>query len=300
MFDAYTSQVLTFIGINCILALSLYVTVLAGQLSVGHAAFMGIGAYTSTLLVTKWGVPFFLSAPAGAVMGGLFGILIGLPTLRLKDLYLVIATLAFNIIWVVVVMNLEALGGALGIFNVPKATDNTVVFGSLAVMVFFFYRLQDSRLGRAFRSIQEDEAAARAMGVNAVYYKVYAFSLGAFLAGYAGALYAHFVTFISPHDFEVDRSIEILLFVVLGGSPDLSRPPLRRVASDARPRVSAFSGRVSALGLRVDVRGDHACPPRRPDRARYLLLEAVVQDLQEGEPWPLFLKSGRSAKFSAA
>lgn len=218
MLDAYTSQVLTFIGINCILALSLYVTVLAGQLSVGHAAFMGIGAYTSTLLVTKWGVPFFLSAPAGAFMGGLFGILIGLPTLRLKDLYLVIATLAFNIIWVVVVMNLEALGGALGIFNVPKATDNTVVFGSLAVMVFFFYRLQDSRLGRAFRSIQEDEAAARAMGVNAVYYKVYAFSLGAFLAGYAGALYAHFVTFISPHDFEVDRSIEILLFVVLGGS----------------------------------------------------------------------------------
>jgi branched-chain amino acid transport system permease protein len=218
MLDAYTSQVLTFIGINCILALSLYVTVLAGQLSVGHAAFMGIGAYTSTLLVTKWGVPFFLSAPAGAVMGGLFGILIGLPTLRLKDLYLVIATLAFNIIWVVVVMNLEALGGALGIFNVPKATNNTVVFASLAVMVFFFYRLQDSRLGRAFRSIQEDEAAARAMGVNAVYYKVYAFSIGAFLAGYAGALYAHFVTFISPHDFEVDRSIEILLFVVLGGS----------------------------------------------------------------------------------
>jgi branched-chain amino acid transport system permease protein len=218
MFDAYTSQVLTFIGINCILALSLYVTALAGQLSVGHAAFMGIGAYTSALLVTQWGVPFFLSAPAGAVMGGLFGILIGLPTLRLRDLYLVIATLAFNIIWVVVVMNIEAFGGALGIFNVPKVTDNALVFATLAVMIFFFHRLQDSRLGRALRSIQEDEAAARAMGVNAVYYKVFAFSLGAFLAGYAGALYAHFVTFISPHDFEVDRSIEILLFVVLGGS----------------------------------------------------------------------------------
>jgi len=218
MFDAYTSQVLTFIGINCILALSLYVTALAGQLSVGHAAFMGIGAYTSALLVTQGGVPFFISAPAGAVMGGLFGILIGLPTLRLRDLYLVIATLAFNIIWVVVIMNIEAFGGALGIFNVPKVTDNALVFATLAVMIFFFHRLQDSRLGRALRSIQEDEAAARAMGVNAVYYKVFAFSLGAFLAGYAGALYAHFVTFISPHDFEVDRSIEILLFVVLGGS----------------------------------------------------------------------------------
>jgi len=240
MFDAYTSQVLTFIGINCILALSLYVTVLAGQLSVGHAAFMGIGAYTSTLLVTKWSIPFFLSAPAGAVMGGLFGILIGLPTLRLKDLYLVIATLAFNIIWVVIVMNIEALGGALGIFNVPKATDNTVVFGSLAVMVFFFYRLQDSRLGRAFRSIQEDEAAARAMGVNAVYYKVYAFSLGAFLAAYAGALYAHFVTFISPHDFEVDRSIEILLFVVLGGGQTYLGPLVGAVLLTLAPEFLRF------------------------------------------------------------
>ena len=240
MFDAYTSQVLTFIGINCILALSLYVTVLAGQLSVGHAAFMGIGAYTSTLLVTKWSIPFFLSAPAGAVMGGLFGILIGLPTLRLKDLYLVIATLAFNIIWVVIVMNIETLGGALGIFNVPKATDNTVVFGSLAVMVFFFYRLQDSRLGRAFRSIQEDEAAARAMGVNAVYYKVYAFSLGAFLAAYAGALYAHFVTFISPHDFEVDRSIEILLFVILGGSQTYLGPLFGAVLLTLAPEFLRF------------------------------------------------------------
>ena len=240
MFDAYTSQVLTFIGINCILALSLYVTVLAGQLSVGHAAFMGIGAYTSTLLVTKWSIPFFLSAPAGAVMGGLFGILIGLPTLRLKDLYLVIATLAFNIIWVVIVMNIEALGGALGIFNVPKATDNTVVFGSLAVMVFFFYRLQDSRLGRAFRSIQEDEAAARAMGVNAVYYKVYAFSIGAFLAAYAGALYAHFVTFISPHDFEVDRSIEILLFVVLGGGQTYLGPLVGAVLLTLAPEFLRF------------------------------------------------------------
>jgi branched-chain amino acid transport system permease protein len=240
MFDAYTSQVLTFIGINCILALSLYVTVLAGQLSVGHAAFMGVGAYTSTLLMTKWAVPFFLSAPAGAVMGGLFGILIGLPTLRLKDLYLVIATLAFNIIWVVIVMNIEALGGALGIFNVPKATDNTVVFSSLAVMLFFFYRLQNSRLGRAFRSIQEDETAARAMGVNTVYYKVYAFSLGAFFAAYAGALYAHFVTFISPHDFEVDRSIEILLFVVLGGGQTYLGPLFGAVLLTLAPEFLRF------------------------------------------------------------
>ena len=224
MFDAYTSQILTFIGINCILALSLYITVLAGQLSVGHAAFMGVGAYTSTLLMTKLGWPFFLSAPGGGLMGGLFGLLIGLPTLRLKDLYLVIATLAFNIVWVVIVMNIDTVGGALGIFNVPKVTTNTVVYISLAVLLLFFYRLQDSRMGRAFRSIQEDETASRAMGVNAVFYKVYAFSLGAFLAAYAGALYAHFVTFISPHDFEVDRSIEILLFVVLGGSQTFIGP----------------------------------------------------------------------------
>jgi branched-chain amino acid transport system permease protein len=240
MLDAYTSQVLTFIGINSILALSLYITALAGQLSVGHAAFMGIGAYTSTLLMTKLGWPFFLSTTCGALVGGFFGFCIGLPTLRLRDLYLAIATLAFNIIWVVLVMNIEAFGGALGIFNVPKATNNTIVFLSLALLLLFFYRLKDSRLGRAFRAIEENEEAARAMGVNAVYYKVYAFTLGALLAAYAGALYAHFVTFISPHDFEVDRSIEILLFVVLGGAQTFIGPVIGAVLLTLAPEFLRF------------------------------------------------------------
>lgn len=240
MIDAYTSQVLTFIGINSILALSLYITALAGQLSVGHAAFMGIGAYTSALLMTRLGWPFFLTTACGALMGGVFGFCIGLPTLRLKDLYLAIATLAFNIIWVVMLMNIEAFGGALGIFNVPKVTNNWTVYISLGILLLFFHRMQDSRLGRAFRSIQEDEPAARAMGVNAVYYKVYAFTLGAFLAGYAGALYAHFVTFISPHDFEVDRSIEILLFVVLGGAQTFIGPVIGAVLLTLAPEVLRF------------------------------------------------------------
>jgi branched-chain amino acid transport system permease protein len=240
MFDAYTTQVLTFIGINSILALSLYITALAGQLSVGHAAFMGIGAYTSTLLMTKLGWPFFLATASGALVGGFFGFCIGLPTLRLRDLYLAIATLAFNIIWVVLVMNIEAFGGALGIFNVPKATNNTIVYVSLAVLLLFFYRLKDSRLGRAFRAIEENEEAARAMGVNAVYYKVYAFTLGALLAAYAGALYAHFVTFISPHDFEVDRSIEILLFVVLGGAQTFIGPVIGAVLLTLAPEFLRF------------------------------------------------------------
>jgi branched-chain amino acid transport system permease protein len=223
MFDAYTSQVLTFIGINSILALSLYITALAGQLSVGHAAFMGIGAYTSTLLMTKLGWPFFLATACGTLVGGFFGFCIGLPTLR-----------------VVLVMNIEAFGGALGIFNVPKATDNTIVYISLGVLLFFFYRLKDSRLGRAFRAIEENEEAARAMGVNAVYYKVYAFTLGALLAAYAGALYAHFVTFISPHDFEVDRSIEILLFVVLGGAQTFIGPVIGAVLLTLAPEFLRF------------------------------------------------------------
>ncbi|HSR09904.1 MAG TPA: branched-chain amino acid ABC transporter permease [Thermodesulfobacteriota bacterium] len=251
MIDAYTSQVLTFIGINSILALSLYITALAGQLSVGHAAFMGIGAYTSTLLMTKLGFPFFLSSACGALLGGFFGFCIGLPTLRLKDLYLAIATLAFNIIWVVLVMNLDFLGGALGIFNVPKVTNNWIVFISLAVLLLFFHRLRDSRIGRAFRAIEEDEEAARAMGINSVYYKVYAFSLGAFLAAYAGSLYAHFVTFISPHDFEVDRSIEILLFVVLGGGQTYIGPVVGAALLTLAPEVlrSLAEYRLLVYGL---------------------------------------------------
>lgn len=240
MVDAYTSQVLTFIGINSILALSLYVTALTGQLSVGHAAFMGIGAYTSTLLMTRLGCSFLISAVGGSLMGGFFGFCIGLPTLRLKDLYLSIATLAFNIIWAVIVMNVGAVGGALGIFNIPKATNNTIVYASLAVFLLFFYRLKSSRLGRAFEAIREDEDAARAMGVHTVYYKIYSFTLGALLAAYAGALYAHFVTFISPHDFDVDRSIEILLFMVLGGSQTFIGPILGAIILTLAPEVLRF------------------------------------------------------------
>ena len=164
MIDAYTSQVLTFIGINSILALSLYITALAGQLSVGHAAFMGIGAYTSALLMTRLGWPFFLTTACGALAGGFFGFCIGLPTLRLKDLYLAIATLAFNIIWVVMLMNIEAFGGALGVFNVPKVTNNWIVYISLGVLLLFFYRLKDSRMGRAFRAIEEDEGCGPGHG----------------------------------------------------------------------------------------------------------------------------------------
>ncbi len=251
MIYAYTSQVLTFIGINSILGLSLYITALAGQLSVGHAAFMGIGAYTSALLMTRLGWPFFLTTACGALMGGFFGFCIGLPTLRLKDLYLAIATLAFNIIWVVLVMNIETFGGALGVFNVPKITNNWIVYISLGALLLFFYRLKDSRMGRAFRAIEEDEGAARAMGVNAVYYKVYAFTLGAFLAAYAGALYAHFVTFISPHDFEVDRSIEILLFVVLGGGQTFIGPVIGAVLLTLAPEVlrSLAEYRLLVYGL---------------------------------------------------
>ncbi len=240
MIDAYTSQVLTFIGINSILALSLYVTALTGQLSIGHAAFMGIGAYISTLLMMRLGCPFFLSSLAACLVGAFFGFCIGLPTLRLKDLYLSIATLAFNIIWVVIVMNVGAVGGALGIFSIPKATNNTIVYVSLAVFLLFFYRLGNSRLGRAFDAIREDEDAARAMGIHAVYYKIYSFTLGALLASYAGALYAHFVTFISPHDFDVDRSIEILLFVVLGGSQTFVGPILGAVILTLAPEFLRF------------------------------------------------------------
>lgn len=251
MFDAYTRQVLTFIGINSILALSLYITAMAGQLSIGHAAFMGIGAYTSTLLMTKLGCPFFVSAAAGALMGGLFGFCIGLPTLRLRDLYLAIATLAFNIIWVVIVMNVSAVGGAVGIFNVPKVTNNAIVYVSLGVFLLFFYRLQDSRMGRALGAVKEDEVAARAMGINAVYFKVYVFTLGALMAAYAGVLYAHFVTFISPHDFEVDRSIEILLFVVLGGSQTFIGPVFGAVLLTLAPEILRFLAeyRLMVYGL---------------------------------------------------
>lgn len=247
LINPYYLQVASFILINIILGLSIYVTLASGQLSLGSAGFMAVGAYTTALLTTNFEVPLLVGILAGVMLAGIFGIIVGIPSLRLRGVFLAIATLGFGEIVRVFIVNTESLTkGAIGISGIPqlgreildklevigfdpeilglKANQFTflIVFILLLIIVIvlvcFFSRQKNSRVGRAFSAINMDEQAAASMGINVTYYKVLSFTQGAMLAGLAGALYAHVLSYISPADFTYHKAVEILTFSVFGGS----------------------------------------------------------------------------------
>ena len=247
LINPYQLQIACFILINILLALSVYIPLSSGQLSLGSAGFMGIGAYTSTLLTIHYDLPIFLGVMVGGAVAGMVGIIIGVPSLRLSGVFLAIATLGFGEVMRVIFINMESVTqGAVGISGVPQigrsilefmkgiGFDPMVLglrnnqFAYLAVflvllvitilVVWFVHRQKTSRVGRAFASIQMDERAAEAMGINLTYFKVLSFAQGAVLAGFAGALFAHVMGYISPSDFAYHRAVEILIFTVFGGS----------------------------------------------------------------------------------
>ncbi|MDI3481715.1 MAG: branched-chain amino acid transport system permease protein [Tepidanaerobacteraceae bacterium] len=214
----YYLQVLTVLGINIILAVSLnLISGYTGQLSLGHATFMGIGAYTATLLTLKLHVPFLLSLIFGAAVAALFGFIIGVPTLRLKGDYLAIATLGFGEIMKNILLNMKITGGPMGLRGIPKVTNIYIVAVAVVIVIFSLNRIMISRVGKSFIAIREDELAAEAMGINTTNYKILAFVIGAFYAGIAGGLYAFLFRYINPNNFGFMKSIEILCMVVLGG-----------------------------------------------------------------------------------
>jgi len=202
----------------------------AGQFSLGHAAFFGIGAYTSAVIMkaleTENYIIFVLVLFLGAAVAGLVAFLIGLPILRLRSDYLGIATLGFGIIVKVALDNFDRLipmmGGSRGMSGIPKLTNFTVtyVFGVLAIL--FLRNFVFSSHGRACVSIREDEIASQAMGVNTIRYKTVAFVMGCFYAGLAGGLYAHLYVFLHPSNFDFLKSFDPLLIVVLGGLGSIS------------------------------------------------------------------------------
>ncbi|MBP1759293.1 MAG: ABC-type branched-chain amino acid transport system, permease component [Firmicutes bacterium] len=244
--NQYYLQIAIFVLVNAILGVSIYMTLSTGQLSLGNAGFMSIGAYTCAILTVKAGLPVYLAIPIGGIAASFISIIIGFPALRLTGIYLAIATLGFGEVVRVVVLNLKITNGALGISGIPtlgtkiskvlsslglsrglagltaQQTSNLLVLLTmifiLAFLVFFCVRLNRSRVGRAFAAIKADEAAAEAMGINTTYYKLLAFALGALIAGMAGGLSAHLTFFIGPKDFAYHRTVEILTFAVLGGS----------------------------------------------------------------------------------
>jgi branched-chain amino acid transport system permease protein len=231
--DPYHLDVLTGIGINVILAVSLnLVNGHTGQFSLGHAGFMSVGAYLAAavslflgprLLGEEGGTVFqqsllFLGAlVAGGLGAALAGLVVGIPSLRLKGDYLALVTLGFGEIIRVIFQNVEFLGGALGLNGIPPYTTIFWVLAFVALSVFTVTCLVNSTYGRGFLATKDDEIASEAVGLNTTRYKITAFVIGAFFAGAAGGLYGHFKMTITPTGFDFTKSIEIVVMVILGG-----------------------------------------------------------------------------------
>lgn len=257
--NPYYYQIIIYCGINIILATSLnLINGYTGQFSLGHAGFMAIGAYTAAAISAYMGPTLYSLLGDGVfgkslwfifvlLLGGtgaaIAGIIVGVPSLRLKGDYLAITTLGFSEIIRVVIQNLQFLGASQGFrgiyvyqngarslemiselgdmpfkfYDIPKYTDFFWTFLIVAVIIFGITNLMRSTYGRGFIAVKDDEIAAESMGINTTRFKVTAFIIGAFFAGVAGGLYSHFLQYINPEDFNFLRSIEIVAMVILGG-----------------------------------------------------------------------------------
>ena len=220
--NPYYSGILTMVCINVILAVSLNLaTGFLGQLVLGHAGFMSVGAYAAALFTMYSGLPTMASFPLALLIGGIvaaaFGVIIGVPALRLKGDYLAILTLGFGEIIRVLILATPFTGGAAGLSGIPLLTNFTYVFIVAILTVAVIFAFIHSRHGRAVIAIREDEIAAEAAGIHTTYYKLLAFVLAAFFAGIAGGLYAHHIGVLDPSKFDFNYSVEILIMVVLGG-----------------------------------------------------------------------------------
>ncbi|MCI0538239.1 MAG: branched-chain amino acid ABC transporter permease [Verrucomicrobiales bacterium] len=228
--NAYFLDVTIAIGINIILATSLnLINGFTGQFSLGHAGFMAIGAYAAADLTRNVGpkllpllggqtwILFPIALLIGGLMAAAAGLLVGAPSLRLKGDYLAIVTLGFGEIIKVILQNVDRLGAARGMGGIPGYSNLFWTFTFAAVSVYVVWALVNSTYGRGFLAVSDDEVAAEAMGINTTRYKITAFVVGSFFAGVAGGIYAHFRLFITPVGFDFNRSIEIVVMVILGG-----------------------------------------------------------------------------------
>ena len=239
-----TKSVILQCGVYSIMAVSLNIcTGYLGQLPLGHAGFMAVGAYAGALF---WkavpGLPTPVAIVCGILIAGLaaslFGVIIGVPALRLKGDYLAIITLGFGEIIRIAIINLpDITGGTPGLLNVPKYTNFTVTFLCLVVCCFVVHNLMHSRHGRAILAIRDNEIAADCCGINLTAYKVFAFALSAFFAGVAGAVYAGLQGSLFPKSFDFMASINVLVMVVLGGMGSMTGSIIAATVLTALPLI---------------------------------------------------------------
>lgn len=261
--DQYIIHVGVFLFMYIALASSLNIIVgFTGQPNFAHATFFGVGAYTAALAALKLGTPFLFNLILAGVVSSLFGLVIGLPSLRLKGHYLAIVTIGFGQIIRLIEINWDRFtGGPMGLPGIPTAAiggysfdRNAFYYFSLLLAIVILgtiYKLTNSRIGRALMSIRDDEMASEALGVNTRYYKIYSFVLSTFLAGLCGAVYAHYVSFVSPDTFTHDDSITLICMVVLGGGGTFLGPILGATVLMLAPELFRFASyyRYIIIGL---------------------------------------------------
>ncbi|MCD6348722.1 MAG: branched-chain amino acid ABC transporter permease [Candidatus Korarchaeota archaeon] len=239
----YVTHVTILVMLYAVTAASLDILVgYTGRLSLGHAAFFAVGAYTSTLLAMNWGISPWIGIFVGGIMASVFGLILGIPSLKLRGPYLAISTLGFGVIVWLMLINLDWLTrGPLGIPGIPPLPGigpldfrNKVTFYYVAliftlVSIFLLHILTQSRVGKILMSIREDEDAALSVGVDVPLFKVYAFLIATFFAGISGGLYAHYLRYISPEISTLGESIYILSMTIIGGFGTLIGPVMGAV-----------------------------------------------------------------------
>ena len=238
----HTQSLLVPIGVNIILAVSLNLTVgFIGELTLGHAGFMSVGAYAGCLFTIYCNLPVWIEFPLALIIGGLvaaiFGVIIGIPALRLNGDYLAIVTLGFCEIIRSVLNNVKFTGGAGGLKGIDKTSNFTIAYILVILTLIVITNVVHSRHGRAIMAIRDNIIAAQSVGINIVYYKLVAFVGAAFFAGVAGVLYGHNLGILKPSTFDFNKSIEILVIVVLGGMGNITGSVIAAIIITLLPEV---------------------------------------------------------------
>ena len=266
---AYILYIINTIGIFAIAAIGLNLLIgYTGQISLGHGAFFGVGAYSAAVLATRVGVPFVIAVPAGGVITALVGMVFGIPSVRLKHLYLCIATLAGQIILDYVFVQWESLtGGAAGIsiptaslFGLDLGSDRVfffVIFVCFSVMTWMAVNLIRTRYGRAFIAIRDNDQAAEGMGIPIFLYKLLSFAISSFYAGFAGALFAYYMMSITPEPFSLWLSIEYIAMIIIGGLGSIPGAVFGTifivVLNEALSLITEFLMNVGTTGMGITI-----------------------------------------------
>ena len=239
-----------FVGVNIVLAWSVYVILLAGSLSFANGGFMAIGAYVSGVLTVKFGVPLVFAAPIAGVIAGTIGVLVGFPALRTRGIYLMLVTVGVAVSVKAVIESMDYVGGIQG-FGGMVGTTQWHVVALVALVGCGLWFLSKSPLQRILDAVREDELGAASLGINPVYVKLVCFGVGAFLAAVAGSFYAHYLIHVTPDEFGIVLSVFIVLYAVLGGTNNMWGPPIGAAIMTLIPEFvrSLESWRPTAFGI---------------------------------------------------